>query len=198
MHGSYANRSERPRRATVINLLADGVPAGASGSPDATGALTLLWTPAAAGDIAVTVRCLDTAGAVGEDVVDVSVFDPKEPLRYTLTGGSTLFDYWTIDDDVTVSVDGLAVFADTNRTKDTHPPLELEARVGSVVRIVASDVNYCTHMLDPLTLHFGTGHSQTLNSAVCASACPDDPCFDPLLSWSAGTFFEASYTITIP
>ena len=179
-------------------LLADSVPAGAGGSPDEAGQIVLPWSPGAAGDIGVTVRCLDTDGAVGEDSIDVSVFDPEEPLRYTLTGGDTLFDYWTVDDDVAVYVDGLPVFSDTNRTKDNHPPLEFEARVGSVIRIAASDVNYCTRSLDPLTLHFGTGHSQPLNAGVCESACPDDPCFDPLLSWSAGTFFEESYTVTIP
>jgi ectoine hydroxylase-related dioxygenase (phytanoyl-CoA dioxygenase family) len=39
MHGSYENRSERPRRATLINVFADGVVSNrGGGSSDAPGA----------------------------------------------------------------------------------------------------------------------------------------------------------------
>jgi hypothetical protein len=180
------------------DVLTDGSPTGTSGSPDAKGSLHLSESNLSEGDELLTVRCIDSGGEIGEDTVEIAVFDPKEPLRYTISGGPTLFDYWTIDDDVTVYVNSTTIFSDTNRGMDTHPPLEFDAVAGDTIRIVASDVNYCEHRLDPLTLHFGTNYSLDLNDEICESACSDDACYDSTLSWSEGVFYEESFTITIP
>jgi hypothetical protein len=179
-------------------LLAGGTPTGTGGTPDDKGTLQLAEAGIPDGDTTLTVRCIDTAGALGEDSVEISVFDPKEPLAYTITGGPTLFDYWSVDDDVTVYVNGTAVFSDTNRSKDTHPPLEFEAGLGDTIKIVASDVNYCQRQLDALTLHFGTNYAQALNGEICQSACPEDACYDSALDWEEGAYFTESYVITIP
>lgn len=75
MHGSYANRSERPRRATVINVLADGVrsnmdgahrpgadnyPAVATGEPMGGPYYPLLFDPAVLTGLAEPLPTVDT------------------------------------------------------------------------------------------------------------------------------------------
>jgi hypothetical protein len=152
------------------------------------------------GDITLTVRAFDQEGATGEDSIEVRVWDAEEPLAYTLTGGPTLYDYWAVDDDVDVYVDGVLVFSDHNYTTDTHPPFEFEAGKGSTIRVVASDANYCMQQLGPMTIHFGSGYSQVLlEDGFCRSACPDDACYDPDFLWAENTeFFDETYTIEIP
>jgi len=85
------------------------------------------------------------------------------------------------------------------RTKDTLAPVEFEGSPGDVIRIVASDINSCDLMIDALVLHWGTGESQALNAAECASACVDATCYDGTYSgpWP-GIFLDESYTIAIP
>ena len=179
-------------------FLTAGVAMADSGSPDKDGNISLTASDVGDGDVTMTVRCLDQQSEVGEDSVEIAVFDPLEPLKYTITGGSTLFDYWSVDDDVSIYVNGSLVFSDTNHQKDTHPPTEFDASVGDTIRIVAEDYNYCNRGLDPLTLHFGAGHSQDLDTEYCESACPDDPCFDSSFEWESGEFFDQEFTISIP
>jgi hypothetical protein len=168
------------------------------GSPDDEGLLTLTAKGVGTGDVNMTVECEDSEGGEGSDSVEVSIFDPFEPLRYTITGGSTLFDYWSVDDDITIYVNGSAVFSDSNHQQDNHPPTEFEASVGDTIRIVAEDYNYCMRSLDPLYLHFGAGHSQDLNEAYCQSACSEDSCYDNDFKWQTGVYYDESFTITIP
>jgi hypothetical protein len=183
----------------LICLFYAGTTPLGSAMPDADGYLSLATTALPVGDVQIILKCLDPDGGVGSDSVEVEVFDAEEPLPYTITGGDSLFDYWGVDDDVTIYVDGVAVFSDTNHTQDNHPPVEFEAAVGSVIRIVANDVNYCQASLDALTLHFGAGRSQALNDDQCVSACTDDACYDASYTgpWP-GTFFDESFTIAIP
>ena len=103
-----------------------------------------------------------------------------------------------VDDDITIYVNGSAGFSDSNHQQDNHPPTEFEASVGDTIRIVAEDYNYCMRSLDPLYLHFGAGHSQDLNEAVCQSACSDDSCYDSDFVWQTGTYYDEEFTITIP
>ena len=167
--------------------------------PDSAGAVSLETSDLPLGDVTLRLAALDLSGNVGDDEVEFSVYDPDEPMPYFLTGGSSIWDYWSVDDDVMITLDGEKVFLDVNHTHDSHPPLELEARAGQELRIVATDYNYCDQSLDALTLHWGTGASQTLNEAQCRSACPSHPCYDPdfVGPWP-GIFFDATYTIEIP
>ncbi len=178
-------------------LRADLIPAG-SGSPDSKGMITIVAEGIEAGDIDMTMTCFDTENGEGSDSVEVSIFDPIEPLKYTITGGSTLFDYWSVDDDVTIYVNNSAVFSDSNHQQDNHPPTEFDATIGDTIRIVAEDYNYCMRSLDPLYLHFGAGYSQDLNEAYCQSACVDDECYDGDFEWATGVYYDEEFTISIP
>lgn len=170
-----------------------------SSTPDESGAVTLETSALPEGEITIRLVALDADGQIGQDEVDVSVYDLEEPTPYLLTGGSSVWDYWSVDDDVVITLDGEEVFRDSNDTQDTHGPLEIAAVPGQVLRIVATDVNACDQRLDALTLHWGTGSSQSLNEEWCRSSCPSHACFDPDFDgpWP-NTFLDLSYTITIP
>lgn len=151
------------------------------------------------GEVELTLRCYDSEGLVGEDSARVTVWPHEEPLAYTISGGESVFDYFSIDDDIRITVNGVEVFVDENRHKDTLPPVEFEASRGDVVRIIASDINSCDLVLDALVLHWGTGESQALNDAMCQSACVDGACYDGSYNgpWP-GIFLDEEYTIAIP
>ncbi len=168
-------------------------------TPDTSGAVALSTAALPEGEVTLRLVAIDTGAMTGEDQVVFNVYDLLEPTPYTLTGGSTLWDYWTIDDDVIITLDGERVFVDSDLTQDTHPPVELDARPGQVLRIVASDVNACDQSLDALVLHWGAGRSQDLNEAWCRSSCPSHACYDPEFvgPWP-NVFLDVEYTISIP
>ncbi len=151
------------------------------------------------GEVVVSLRCYDSEGLLGEDSAEVTVWPHDEPLVYTVSGGASVFDWFGIDDDVTFTVNGVAVYTDANRTKDTLPPFTIEAARGDVIGIVATDHNYCDMALDALFLHWGTGESQLLNAAVCDSACADSVCYTGGYNgpWP-GVFFDEAYVVAIP
>lgn len=189
---------EDPPEALACLAYAGTAPLG-SGFPTDEGVVEIDTTALPAGTVPVTVRCLDSEGLTGEDDVDVVVWDPEEPIQYSLSGGDTPFDWWTVDDDVAIYIDGTIVYADTNHTKDTHPPVTLEAELGQTVRIVVTDYNYCDTMLSPLTLHFGLAESQPVTDGFCRSACPTHECYDRDYDgpWP-GAEWETEFVVAIP
>ena len=169
--------------------------------PEATGAVSYTTSDEdlPEGETSITLMAIDTQGDVGSDAVTVTVWDPAEPLRYTLTGGTSLYDYWYIDDDIYIEVDGIEVFRDDNHDAENHPPVEFDAEPGSTIRIVATDYDYCKKQLGELYVHWGSSEYQKLNDEICGSACVEDICYDPNYTgpWPS-VFLDASYEITIP
>jgi hypothetical protein len=178
---------------------ANGSSVGTSGSPSSDGSITTTTDELPTGEVTITLVCLDSEIASGSDSVDVEVWDEEEPVLYTITGGATLFDYWTVDDDVTITLNGSTLFADTNQTQDNHAPIEFEAGKGDILRIVATDHNYCALSLDGLFLHWGTGLVQGLNGAICMSACEEDACYDGTYAgpWPS-VYLDQEFEIIIP
>lgn len=166
---------------------------------DGSGRVALDTDALPLGEQTLTLRAVDSAGNQASDDVDVVVWDPEEPVLYTLSGGETVFDWFTVDDDLTVMLDGEVIFQDSNHTQDAHAPLQFEAERGQSLRIIANDVNPCQKRLTPLTLHFGTSASQALNEEICVSSCAQDACYDPDYEgpWP-NVFFDETYEITIP
>ncbi|NOY26418.1 MAG: choice-of-anchor D domain-containing protein [Oligoflexia bacterium] len=174
------------------------IPIG-TGSPDSSGNISIDSTGLPVGDVNVLLRCLDTQGSIGEDSVDVVVWDPADPIEYVLSGGDTLYDWWEVDDDINIYLDDVLVYADTNHTQDTHPPVTLTAELGQEIRVVVTDYNYCDTSLSALQLHFGMSNRQSGVDGFCYSACPDHDCYDPDYAgpWP-GVVYEDSFTISIP
>ncbi len=178
---------------------ANGSSVGTPGSPSSDGTISTTTADLPAGEVTITLVCLDSEFASGSDSVDVEVWDEEEPVLYTISGGATLFDYWTVDDDVTITLNGTTLFADTNQTQDNHAPIQFEAAAGDILRIVATDHNYCQLSMDGLFLHWGTGMVQGLNEAICMSACEGDACYDGTYNgpWPS-VFLDEEYEIIIP
>jgi hypothetical protein len=168
-------------------------------TPDADGYVTLVTDQLPVGEVNLLLVAMDTQLETGSDSVEVTVWDTEEPVRYTISGGATVYHYWMVDDDVEISVDGVPIFVDNNQTQDNHPPLEFDATVGSTIHITARDINECRKKLDPLYLHFGTGMFIPLTEGICAAACDSDECYDGRYHgpWP-NTFLDADYEITIP
>lgn len=151
------------------------------------------------GSIDLTLRCIDSDAATGEDTASVVVWDHTAPVEYVISGGSSIYDYWTIDDDVTIFLNGAPIFTDANKTSDTQSPIQFEAVKGDTIEIVATDVNSTIKELSPLVLHWGTSDSQSLNDEVCEDSDPGGACYTGSYEgpWP-NIFFDETYTINIP
>ncbi len=169
------------------------------GEPNESGEISNTTSDLPPGDRTITLIAMDTDQATGMDSVDVVVWDPEEELRYTIAGGETVYHYWSVDDDIDISLNGVFIFQDRNHTQDTHPPVEFEAEVGDIITIEANDYNECKKEIDPLYLHFGTGTYIQLNDAICDSACSEDACYSGsyMGPWP-NIFLQEDYEITIP
>jgi len=157
------------------------------------------WVLPVGEPITLELTANDSQGNTGKDTIDVTVWAEEEPVPYTLSGGSTVFDYWSVDDDVTIYLDGTPIFSDTDHTQSSHPPIEFEALKGQEIRIVVNDVNSCDVKIDALYLHWGTGVSQPLNDAKCDSSCDTHACYDGTYNgpWPS-VYLDETYTINIP
>jgi hypothetical protein len=195
--GSVIDAIDPPERLSVVWTV-NGSRLGYS-EPDASGRVSLTTASLPVGSALIALTAYDAEGEMGQDSVLVQVWDAEEPMRYTLSGGPTVYDYWTVDDDIYITLNGTTIFNDNNHRQDTHPPLEFEARRGDELRIVAIDVNYSQKRLDSLFLHFGRSASQGLNDAICVSANPRDTCYDGSYAgpWP-NAFLDETYEIRIP
>ena len=183
----------------LVAWYADGSLLGVA-TPDASGRVTYETDALPEGEsVVVRLTALDSTGQSASDEVELSVWPADEPFPYLLTGGNSLFDYWSVDDDVVITLDGDAILVDSDHSQDTHPPLDFEARAGQVLRVMATDYNYCDRQLDALVIHWGPSEHQALNDEICLSACPEHPCYDPEFAgpWP-GVFLDQSFTIAIP
>ncbi len=196
LSGTVADAEERASD-LLCAWYADGARLAAA-TPGADGGVTATVS-LPIGEVSVALRCYDGEGAVGEDVAEVVVWDHTAPLVYTVSGGDSMFDFVTVDDDLSLTLDGVAVWTDDNGTRDTHAPIALTAARGQSLRVRATDQNYCDASLGALTLHWGSDDRVLLLDDVCRSACPDHACYDPTYvgPWPS-VFVDTTVAITIP
>jgi len=196
--GQVADLQEPPTAlATLWHSSLDGYLGGEA--PDAAGVVQLVTDGLSTGTHTLELRAFDGEGLQGSDAIEVLVYAEDDELEYVLSGGTTEYHYFHVDDDLEVRRDGTPVFVDADGTQDHHPPLSFFASPGDTIHLVATDQQYCTQALDGLWLHLSTVHSQALNDPHSLSACPDHDDYDPGFDgpWP-DVFVDEQYAITIP
>jgi len=191
------DEDDAPQNLTVL-LYVDNALVG-SASPDDQGWYETTVGPLAGGvahDIRAT--AIDPASHLDQDDVSVAV-DDLDDIHYTLSGGESIFEYWAVDDDVRVYVNGNVVYEDQNGHQTTNAPVQFEAARGDSIRIVGTDATQCRKEMDDLFLHFGTDRHEQIVTMQSASACPQDPDYDPNYDgpWP-NDFFDQTFTIDLP
>jgi len=90
--------------------------------------------------------------------------------------------YWSVDDDITVYLNGEILFKDANVQTDAFEPIHFQAKTGDLLRIVATDTAGTCHYLTPLKITkagVDTPLVGTLIKQVCDNAAPSStPYFD--------------------
>jgi len=93
-------------------------------------------------------------------------------FTYTLSGGLSSSRYLVVDDDITIYVNGRAVFVDNDKTctdcfwANYHgKPIVFQASPGDTIRIVATNPGGGYIELSPLYLH-ASGQSMKLTNGV--------------------------------
>jgi hypothetical protein len=106
------------------------------------------------------------AAAVGSGVAGFGVARdagayPSDCERFVLSGGKNAGKEIDVDDDLTVFVNGKAVFRDNDGVigigLEAIEPIRFRAEVGDTLRIVAKDGQGPCHSLSPLWLHCRDG-----------------------------------------
>lgn len=196
--GVVADLEEPPESLAVLwHSSLDGYLGGSS--PALDGGVELITSALSTGTHILELRAFDVEGEQGSDAIEVIVYDDDDELEYVLSGGTTEYHYFHVDDDLTVEHDGTPIFVDQDGSQDHHPPLAFLARPGDVIHIVATDQQYCTRAVDGLQLHLGSVYSQVLNAPVSISACEDHDDYDLTFDgpWPED-FLDETYVIAIP
>lgn len=152
-----------------------------------------------AGVDTIKLECQDDSRDYGNDTVVLTVWEHDEPMQYVISGGSTEFDYITVDDDIAFEWNGASLYGDVDNHPSNLPPISFNASVGDTLRVTVTDDNQCDTNASEIWVHFGTGASQQLSEAICMSSCPDHACYDGTYNgpWPL-VVMDETYTISIP
>ena len=167
--------------------------------PDAKGNVSLADIELELGTHLVSLVAVDNQSNVTTDTVSVLVWEEGQTFEYTISGGDSAYHYFMIDDDITLYLNDVPFFVDTDGNQNLHPPVAVTAAVGDVLRIEAVDHVACTKALDGLYLHLNESNVQLLNDFLSVSACDDHEDYDEAYEgpWP-NTFLDEQYVITIP
>jgi hypothetical protein len=95
--------------------------------------------------------------------------------------------WWSVDDDVTVYLNGKIIFEDKNKATDAFQPLNFEAKSGDQLRIAATDSAGTCHYLTPLKISIGN-FNMPLSGTSIRQVCD-------YLAPSTTPFFDQTYTL---
>jgi len=108
--------------------------------------------------------------------------DSFDKQTFYIRASSVPVGYWSVDDDVTVYLNGAILFKDANVQTDAFAPISFQAKTGDLLRIVATDTAGTCHYLTPLKITkagVDTPLAGTQIKQVCDNAAPSStPYFD--------------------
>ncbi len=146
-----------------------------SGSPDASGNITVLAEDLPSDSLTLTLSAVDSDDNSASATVQLLVWDDEDTFTYFIAGATTQYDYFHVDDDLAIYLNGSLVWYDDDDEQNAHGQIEIHARPGDQIQVVAEDRYACSKRLDPLTLWLdGTSSSQPLNEEVWVTACTPD------------------------
>lgn len=187
---------DAPADLTVLVYLDDALITATS--PAVDGTLDVALGPLDAGPHTLVARAIDPDGSLDEDRAELASYAPDD-VTITLSGGDSSYAYLSVDDDLTVYVDGVTTYEDVSGHQSTLAPIAVHAAVGASLRLVATDANPCRKQLDAIVLHFGTTRHARLTDAIGVSSCPEDPEYDASYAgpWP-NVFLDETFTVAIP
>jgi pimeloyl-ACP methyl ester carboxylesterase len=116
-----------------------------------------------------------------------------QTFEVTLSGGLSPTNLIGVDDDLTVYLNGTAIFVDNDgrdqslNTGRGHAPLRFVAKNGDVIRVVATNTQFPNEDISPLYLHSATNAIQVLD----ATGIPQRP------SVRTGVFYDRQFTVSL-
>lgn len=169
--------------------------------PDGDGNVALSDVELELGTHTVSLIAIDNEAHTGIDSISVLVWEEGQTFDYVISGGiEGIYTYYTVDDDITVYLNGSPIFVDADGANNQHAPIPLEASPGDTLNIVATDTMAWNRELGALFLHLNEGNIQPLNDPYTASGDEDNDDYDPNydIDELPYVFLDEEYVISIP
>ena len=104
------------------------------------------------------------------------------PANFYIRDSTVPEGWWSVDDDVTVSLNGVPIFQDADIATNAFPPFVFQAKTGDILRIVAKDTAGTCHYVTPLKVTKSVSAIPLAGTSVpqvCDGAAPNnDPYVD--------------------
>ena len=102
------------------------------------------------------------------------------PANFYIRDSSVPEGWWSVDDDVTVSLNGVPIFQDADIATNALPPFVFQAKTGDVLRIVAKDTAGTCHYVTPLKVTKSVSAVPLAGTSVpqvCDGAAPSNDAY---------------------
>lgn len=109
------------------------------------------------------------------------------PTDFYMRTSQVADGWWSVDDDVTIYLNGEILFEDKNIATDAFAPLKFHAKTGDTLRIVATDSAGTCHYLTPLKISIGN-FNMPLSGTSIRQVCD-------YLAPNTTPFFDQTYTL---
>jgi hypothetical protein len=114
--------------------------------------------------------------------------------EFILSGGPLPTETIGVDDDLTLYLNGTAIFVNNDGFASELPPISFTAQNGDLLRVVATDVDPFCRGIDPLYLHCATtGFVQVLDVDGQSDGCAPPGTRPPNF-----VFYDQTFTIAVP
>lgn len=113
----------------------------------------------------------------------------KKCRSWILSGGPSSTTPLSVDDDLSITLNGTSLLNDTNKTAGTFPAIPFTAQTGDSLAVTATDANPACRAVSPLWLHCTTSNKKRQLSAGQNDGCAPGR--------TPGVFFNQVFTIKV-
>lgn len=108
---------------------------------------------------------------------------------WILSGGPAVTAQLSVDDDLSITLNGVSILNDNNKMAGNLPPVTFAAQAGDSLAVTAVDTNPACRSLSPLWLHCATSGQKKQLSAGNSDGCAPGR--------TAGQFFSQVFTVGV-